>query len=46
MGICESNGIEKVQLAVKHWSVAPVTTVNEAYEIDLATRYSKRITKR
>jgi hypothetical protein len=45
-GSAESNGIEKVQLAVKHWSVAPVTTVDETYEIDLATRYSKRITKR
>jgi len=42
----ESTAVESVQLAVKHWSVAPVTTVNESYDIDLATRYGKRTTKR
>jgi Caspase domain len=41
----ESTAIDQVQFAVKHWSVAPVTTVNEGFEIDLATRYGKRTTK-
>jgi hypothetical protein len=42
----ESTAIENVQLAVKHWSVTPATAANETFEIDLATRYSKRTAKR
>lgn len=42
----ESTAIESIQVAVKHWSVAPATAVNETFEVDLATRYSKRMTKR
>ena len=42
----ESTAIENVQFTVKHWSVAPATTVNESFDIDLATGYSKRTTKR
>lgn len=42
----ESTAIESIQVAVKHWSVAPATAVNETFEVDLATRYSKRLTKR
>jgi len=41
----ESTAVDKVQFAVKHWSVAPPTTVNESFEIDLATRYGRRTTK-
>ena len=41
-----TNAIEAVKVAVKHWSVSPATTVVETFEIDLATRFSKRTTKR
>ena len=40
----ESTAVDRVKLSVKHWSTAPVTTVDEAFEVDLATRYSKRTT--
>ena len=42
----DGKAIEKVEVAVKHWSVVPTTIVNESFEIDLAARYSKRITQR
>jgi hypothetical protein len=41
----ESTAVDQVRFAVKHWSTAPVTTVNESFEVDLATRYVKRTTK-
>lgn len=40
----ESTKVDRVQLSVKHWSVAPVTSADETFEIDLATRYSRRVT--
>jgi hypothetical protein len=39
----DSPEIENLKFDVKHWSVAPATTVNEQFNIDLATKYSKRI---
>ncbi|MDX2157788.1 MAG: caspase family protein [Hyphomicrobiaceae bacterium] len=41
-----SSKVDTVKLSVHHWSVAPATTVDETFEIDLATRYSKRVTGR
>ena len=41
-----SMAAESVKVAVKHWSVAPSTTVNETFEVDLATKFSKRTTRR
>lgn len=35
--------IETIQFDINHWSVAPVTKVAETFEIDLATRLSKRL---
>jgi hypothetical protein len=42
----ESTTIDRVKFSVKHWSIAPVTSVDETFEIDLATRYSKRMTQK
>jgi hypothetical protein len=42
----DSHAVERVEVSVKHWSVAPVTTVKESFDIDLATRFSKRTTSR
>lgn len=41
-----STAVESLQLTVSHWSVTPATTVKEAFEIDLATHFSKRVTAR
>src|SRR5262245_6062520 len=41
-----SKAAESVKVAVKHWSVNPSTTVNETFEVDLATKFSKRTTRR
>ena len=35
--------IENAQFQVHHWSVAPATKVAESFEIDMATRLSKRL---
>lgn len=45
-GHLASTAVDKVRFAVKHWSVAPTTSVEETFEVDLATRYTKRITAR
>jgi len=42
----ESTAVDRVKFAVNHWSVAPVTSVDESFEIDLATRYSRRTSQR
>jgi len=42
----DSRAVERVEFSVKHWSTAPVTTVKESFDIDLATRFSKRTTTR
>jgi hypothetical protein len=36
--------VDTVSFTVSHWSVAPATSANETFEIDPATRYSKRLT--
>jgi Caspase domain len=41
-----SKAAESVKVAVKHWSISPSTTVNETFEVDLATKFSKRTTRR
>ena len=38
-----SKAVDTVSFKVSHWSVAPATSANETFEIDLATRYSKRL---
>jgi hypothetical protein len=38
----DSTAVENVQFSVKHWSIAPATTANESFMVDLAARYSKR----
>lgn len=40
----ESTAVDRVKLKVKHWSTAPATSVDESFEIDLATRFSRRTT--
>ncbi len=42
----DSTAVDRVRFSVKHWSVAPATSVEEVFEVDLATRYSKRVTGR
>jgi len=42
----DTTAVDAVKVEVKHWSVSPATTVVETFEIDLATRFSKRTTKR
>ncbi len=42
----DSKAVENVKVAVKHWSVTPSTTVDETFDVDLATRFSKRTTRR
>jgi hypothetical protein len=42
----DSKAVEGVKVAVKHWSVTPSTTVDETFEIDLATKFAKRMTRR
>jgi hypothetical protein len=41
-----SMAAESVKVAVKHWSINPPTTVDETFEVDLATKFSKRTTRR
>ena len=41
-----SKAAESVKVAVKHWSVSPTTTVTETFEVDLATKFGKRTTRR
>jgi len=40
-----STAAESVKMAVKHWSVSPAATVNETFEVDLASKFSKRTTR-
>jgi hypothetical protein len=39
-----SMGVDSISFKVSHWSVVPAASADEAFEIDLATRYSKRLT--
>jgi hypothetical protein len=42
----ESTAIESIAFTVKHWSVSPSATMSESYDVDLATKYAKRIVGR
>jgi hypothetical protein len=41
-----STAVDSVQLTVRHWSVAPSFSATEMFDVDLATRYSRRVTGR
>ena len=42
----DSKAVEGLKVAVKHWSVNPSTTVDETFDVDLATKFAKRTTRR
>jgi hypothetical protein len=40
-----ATAVERAEFSVRHWSVSPATTINETFDIDLATRSSRRLTE-
>lgn len=42
-GVAKSDSLDTVTFKVSHWSVEPGTSADETFEIDLATRQSKRL---
>ena len=40
----DSTLVDRVQLAVKHWSVSPSVSVTETYNVNLATKTVTRVT--
>lgn len=41
-----STAVDTVEISVRHWSVVPSVSASEVFDIDLATRYSRRVSSR